>query len=124
MCPKNIQEYAMRKMLTSAMIFVFVAATTQGEAAKSVRLVLPEQRDSVVENIACVFVRQVESRCAAKVVREGDAPFAVELAIEPGIGEEGFKITDAGLTHLQGLSQLEGLELAGANATDQGVRNL
>ena len=39
-------------------------------------------------------MRQIESRCEAKVVKEGDAPLTVELTIEPGIGDEGFKIAD------------------------------
>ena len=64
------------------------------EAVKSLRLILPPQPSPVVQNIGRVFVRQIESRCDAKVVKEGDAPLTVELTIEPGIGDEGFKIAD------------------------------
>ncbi|MFZ1935124.1 MAG: nucleoside hydrolase [Thermoguttaceae bacterium] len=67
---------------------------SQGEAVKSVRLVLPPQPGLVVEKVGRVFVRQVQSRCGAKVVCEGKAPLVVELAVECGIGGEGFKITD------------------------------
>jgi hypothetical protein len=63
-------------------------------AVKSVRLVLPPQPSPVLQNIGRVFVRQIESRCDAKVVSKGDAPLTVELMIEPGIGEEGYKIAD------------------------------
>ncbi len=64
------------------------------ETVKSLRLVLPPQPSLAVQNIAGIVVRQIESRCEAKVVREGDAPLTVELSIEPGIGEEGFQIAD------------------------------
>ena len=70
------------------------AAQSHAEAVKSLRLVLPPQPSPVVQNIGRVFVRQIESRCDAKVVKEGDAPLTVELTIEPGIGDEGFKIAD------------------------------
>lgn len=62
--------------------------------AKTVRLVLPEGIGPVMKNIAVVFARQVESRCDAKVVMNGKALLTVELAVEPGIGAEGFKVAD------------------------------
>ena len=67
---------------------------SHAEPVKSLRLVLPKPSDSILANIGRVFVRQIESRCDAKVVNEGDAPLTVELMIEPGIGDEGFKIAD------------------------------
>lgn len=48
----------------------------------------------MVENIGRVFARQVQQRCEAKVITEGEAPLIVELVIEPGIGVEGFRIED------------------------------
>jgi hypothetical protein len=60
----------------------------------SVLLMLPLQPSSVVENIARVFVRQIEQRCKAKVVMSGDAHSTVELAVAAGIGAEGFRIKD------------------------------
>jgi len=70
------------------------AAEAQGEAVQSLRLILPPKPGPVVENIRRVFVRQVESRCEARVVARDDAPLTVELAIEPGLGPEGFRISD------------------------------
>jgi hypothetical protein len=64
------------------------------EAVKSLRLVLPPQPSPVAQNIGRVFIRQIENRCGAKVVKEGKAPLTVELTIKPGIGDEGFKIAD------------------------------
>lgn len=63
-------------------------------AAKTVRVVLPQQADVVVRNIAGVLARQVMQRCDAHVVDDGDAPLKIELAIAPGIGREGFRIED------------------------------
>ena len=84
----------MRNPLTIALILFCLVAEARGEAVKSLRLILPPQASPVVENIGRVFVRQVQSRCDAKVVAQGEAPLTVELAIEPGIGAEGFKIAD------------------------------
>ncbi|MCY2990213.1 MAG: hypothetical protein NTY19_20410 [Planctomycetota bacterium] len=61
---------------------------------KNVRLILPAQSGPVAKNIGKVFVRQVQQRCEAKVMTDGDAPFTVELAIAPGNGAEGFGIED------------------------------
>ncbi|MBN2022479.1 MAG: hypothetical protein JW809_06755 [Pirellulales bacterium] len=72
------------------------AANARGEAVKSIRLALPPERDAVIENIGRVFVRQIESRCDAKVTPDGEAPLVVELVVAPGIGAEGFRIEDGG----------------------------
>lgn len=80
-------------MFAIALALAYVAEA-HGEAVKSLRLVLPPQPGPVVENIGRVFARQVQGRCDARVVAQGDAPLAVELAIEPGIGAEGYKIAD------------------------------
>ena len=61
---------------------------------KTLRLELPEDSGVVIKNIAGIFKRQVESRCDAKVLVSGKAPLTVELAVEPGIGSEGFRIAD------------------------------
>ncbi len=65
-----------------------------GEGTKSVRLVLPPKGGAMAQKITEVFGRQVGSRCEASVTLTGEAPTTVELAIEPGIGEEGFRIAD------------------------------
>jgi hypothetical protein len=84
----------MRKLLFVALFLTCSIAPVCAEAVKSLRLVLPPQPTAVEQNIGRVFARQIESRSEAKVVNEGDAPLTVELSIEPGIGDEGFKIAD------------------------------
>jgi hypothetical protein len=84
----------MKKLFIAALILCNVAATAQGEAVKSLRLVLPPEPSPVMRNIGRVFVRQIESRSEAKVAKAGDVPLTVELSIEPGVGAEGFKIAD------------------------------
>jgi hypothetical protein len=89
-----VQEIAVKKLVVAALILSYVAAPAHAEAVKSLRLILPPQPSPVVKNIGRVLVRQIESRCDAKVVEEGDAALTVKLTIEPGIGNEGFKIAD------------------------------
>jgi hypothetical protein len=84
----------MRPSLFITLVLSLVAGAAHAEAVKSVHLVLPPQPSPVVENIARVLIRQIESRCDAKVVRQGQSPLTVELVVEPGIGAEGFKIAD------------------------------
>jgi len=69
-------------------------AEVQSAAVKSVRLILPSRPGPVVENTGKVFTRQVQQRCEAKVVTGGKAPLTVELAVEKGIGAEGYRIED------------------------------
>jgi hypothetical protein len=88
------QEQAMSRLLISILVLT-CAASAPGEAVKSLRLTLPPTPGPVVENIARVFTRQVESRCEARVVLKEDAPLTVELAVEPGPGPEGFNIADS-----------------------------
>jgi hypothetical protein len=85
----------MWKTLVIVLALSCIAAESQGGTAKAIRLILPPQPDSVVKNIARVFKRQIESRCDAQVLSEdADAILTVELAIEPSIGAEGYKIAD------------------------------
>ncbi|MFZ9935966.1 MAG: hypothetical protein ACO3JG_02785, partial [Luteolibacter sp.] len=87
------------KNVLSVVALLMVASRVCGgvssaEPTKSVRLVLPAQAGPVVENVGKVFARQVQQRCEAKVVTGGDAPLTVELAVEKGIGVEGYRIED------------------------------
>ncbi len=66
----------------------------EGQASAALRIVIPEGAGAVLRNVAAVLARQISERCDAKVVLTGDAPVTVELAVEPGIGAEGFHITD------------------------------
>jgi len=70
------------------------AEEKQPVAVKSVKLVVSAQVGLVVENIGRVFARQVQQRCDAKVITTGNAPLTVELAVEKGIGAEGYRIDD------------------------------
>ena len=70
------------------------AAGDQPRAATSVRLVLPADASPVARNLGTVLTRQVQQRCDAKVGTGGDAKLMVEMAIEQGIGKEGFRIED------------------------------
>jgi hypothetical protein len=83
----------MRRAFVVILVLTSVVADVRG-AVTSLRLVLPMEVDPVIENIANVFKRQIQSRCNAQVNTKGDAPLAVEFAVEPGIGTEGFKISD------------------------------
>ncbi|HAK94646.1 MAG TPA: hypothetical protein DCM87_06495, partial [Planctomycetes bacterium] len=71
------------------LIAACVAAGARGDAVQTLRLILPPQPDPIVEHIARVLVRQIRDRCDAWVVG-GEAPLSVELALDPGIGPEGF----------------------------------
>ncbi len=71
-----------------------MTSLTSFTAVESVRIALPRAAGPVLKNIAALFVRQVQQRCSAKVDADRDAALTVELAIEPGIGAEGFKIVD------------------------------
>ncbi len=75
------------------LIAACVAAGARGDAVQTLRLILPPQPDPIVEHIARVLVRQIRDRCDAWVVG-GEAPLSVELALDPGIGPEGFRIAD------------------------------
>lgn len=91
----------MRRLWTIVLGLLCLAVQARGDVVKTVRLALPAQRDAVVENIGRVFVRQIESRCDAKVIAEGDAPLVVELSIAASIGDEGFKIADGSAGTIQ-----------------------
>lgn len=66
----------------------------QAGSGKSVRLILPEAAGAVVENIADLLARQIESRCGAHVITGDSAEVTIELAIRPGLGAECFEIAD------------------------------
>jgi hypothetical protein len=60
--------------------------------ADSVRVVLPPQATPSIQNTARILERQVAQRCGAKVTTFGQSALTLELAIEPGLGVEGFRI--------------------------------
>jgi hypothetical protein len=61
-------------------------------STRLVRVVLPLKPNDLLERIVNVFVRQVQEHCEAKVITTDDSPHAIELALAPGIGAEGFRI--------------------------------
>ena len=71
-----------------------LAGSQSTAVVERVQVALARGAGPVLTNIAGVFDRQLQRRCGATVVRDGSAPFTLELAIEPGIGKEGFRITD------------------------------
>ncbi len=82
------------KLVVVGLLLGCVVSPVYAAATKSVRLVLPSPSGAVVQNIGGLFTRQIHQRCEARVVTAGDAPLTVELAIEPGVGVEGFRIED------------------------------
>jgi hypothetical protein len=62
-------------------------------AVDSVRIVLPKDAGPVLKSITALFARQVRQRCSAQVDADRDAALTIELAIEPRIGAEGFRLT-------------------------------
>lgn len=88
------QELIMNRVFIVGLVLVGFAGQARGQAVDSVRLVLPAKPDPVVTKIKGVLERQVKTRCAATVIGEGDTALTVELVIEPGMGNEGFRIAD------------------------------
>lgn len=84
----------MRKSCVAALALVCIGADLRADAVKAIRVVLPPQAGAAVENIGRMLGRQIERRCSAKVTATGEAMLVVELAVEPGIGVEGFWITN------------------------------
>jgi len=85
---------AKQRIGAGLIVLLFALSLEAADVADQVHLVLRPQASEAVRRITEVFQRQVEQRCHAKVVTSGDSPLKVELAIEPGIGTEGFAITD------------------------------
>ncbi len=62
--------------------------------ARSVRIRLPADAAPAVRTVAALLTRRIEERCPVRVSESGTAGLDVELAIEPGIGTEGYLIMD------------------------------
>lgn len=61
--------------------------------AGKIRIALPPGGGSLIRKAAALLQRTIEERCGARVVSEG-ADLTVDLGLEPGMGTEGFKISD------------------------------
>lgn len=62
--------------------------------AASIRLHLPAGASAVVKNIADLLARRIGERCRARVTADGQADLDLYLAVDPGIGAEGYAISD------------------------------
>jgi len=81
-----------RAVVLAGLLLSTPAWARAADVLTQVHLVLPRRAGEVVRRIAELFQRQVQQRCQAKVLVTGESPPKVELAIEPGIGAEGFAI--------------------------------
>jgi hypothetical protein len=91
-----------------ALLILAQVAAVLADPVKSLRVVLPDQHGTGVERIVQIFARQVSQRCDARVTTTDAAPLTVALAIQPGIGAEGYTIADgpAGTIRILGNDQL------------------
>ena len=64
------------------------------KAVDHIVLSMPEDAEPVFTRIGGILARQIARRCPARVVATGPATLVVELALEPGVGAEGFRIED------------------------------
>lgn len=71
------------------------AETDMERTAGSVGVLAPSGASPVVESIAGILARAVESRSEVRVTSSAGADLNVHLSIEPGAGAEGFMIVDA-----------------------------
>jgi hypothetical protein len=64
--------------------------------------VISEKNDIFcLDNLIDLFRKQLYRRCKVSVTTEPSAPFTLEFALQPGMGEEGFRIEDAGIDHIR-----------------------
>lgn len=80
--------------VTASFLLMFVALTEASNPIQSVRVILPSNAGSITKRISEILSREITERCSASVSLEDDATLTVELAVERGIGTEGFKIAD------------------------------
>lgn len=62
----------------------------------SVRVELPYGTDSVARQASIILERVITERCPAQVATAADAALLIKLAVEPGIGDEGYEIVGGG----------------------------
>jgi hypothetical protein len=91
---KRMQGLFLSLLFAMAMLMGEVRGSTK--VVNSVRLILPDKPDAAIDNIARVFAREVNQRCDARITSTDNAPLRVILGLEPGLGAEGFKITNDG----------------------------
>ena len=77
-------------------IFLLSSCTSPEGPAQSVKIVLSSEAGGVARRASEILAREITLRSGAKVSTEGKADFTLELAIESGIGSEGYTIADDG----------------------------
>lgn len=77
-------------------IFLLSSCSSPEGPAQSVKIVLFTEAGAVAQRASEILAREITERSGAKVSTEGRADFTVELAIQSGIGTEGFAITGDG----------------------------
>ena len=82
-----------------------ILCTAADEPIPLVRIELPEPVSPVMDRIAVIAARHIESRTVVPVVRSGHAAFSLILATDPALRAEGFEIADTP----------GGVRIAGAN---------
>ncbi len=70
----------------------------------SIRILLPPNPGPITLRASAILHRQITGRCEARVSTNGLAGCSVELALRPGIGTEGYRISDGpnGLIQITG----------------------
>jgi hypothetical protein len=79
----------------SIILLMFTAYAKAAGPAQTIRIVLPSNAGSIAQRASQILAREITERSGAKVSTEGKADFTIELAVEPGIGAEGFTIADS-----------------------------
>lgn len=86
---------AMLRMFRLGLLLLLLScASVWAAPVDAVRVILPPQATSSIQNTARILERQVTQRCGARVTRSGESTSTLELSIEPGLGAEGFRIVD------------------------------
>ena len=75
-------------------IFLLSSCTSPEGPAQSVKIVLSSEAGGVARRASEILAREITLRSGAKVSTEGKADFTLELAIESGIGSEGYTIAE------------------------------
>jgi hypothetical protein len=83
----------MRSTVVLACVGLPCSGLLAADRVTELRLQLPPDAGPVVRAVAQVLTRRVQQRCAARVVSATTAPLVVELAVQPGVGTEGYEIT-------------------------------
>lgn len=77
------------------LLFLSISASSVlADVVDRVRVIIPPQSGPAMTNIADILARQITKRCDAQLVTSGADSFKIELAVEPGIGTDGFRIAD------------------------------